>query len=268
MKNWLLSVLGISVSLFSFRTEAADEWVGDISHPVGFEQHLTQSVSGRIRFRDDRSREVFLGDYYGSRPIVLVFTYYECSNLCSTVIGNLVQRLSTASIPASVRPQILVLSVNPLDTPAVAARKKRVYLGDRGADADHWHFLTGDEAAIRRLAQETGLRYVYDSATRQYAHPAGMVLLTSEGQIAGYLLGFGFTSGQLIGALHDAAEHRVASPLERVLFICFHYDPLTGPHSATILAALKLLSAAGLLSVLAYGFVRRSDRRRVVSRAS
>jgi len=268
MKNWLFRVLGIFLSLFSFGTQATEEWVGDISHQVGFEQHLAQSVSGQIRFRDDHSRDVFLGDYYGSRPIILVFTYYECSNLCSTVIGNLVQRLSTASIPASVRPEILVISVDPLDTPEVAARKKRTYLGDRGADADHWHFLTGGEAAIRLAAQDTGLRYVYDGATHQYAHPAGMVLLTSEGQIAGYLLGFGFTSSQLTGALDDAAEHRIASALERVLFVCFHYSPLTGPHSATILAALRLLSAVGLLSVLAYGFFRRSGRRRVVSRAS
>jgi len=240
---------------------------GDITHRADFEQHLDRGISAELRFRDEINQNVVLRDYFTGHPLILVFTYFACSNLCPTVIGNLRDRLATASLPGAALPQVLVVSVNPDDSPAEAAQKKLAYLVDPPATRNRWHFLTGKTADINQLAEDAGLRYAYDPSTHQYAHPAGIVLLTPQGTIAGYLFGFDFTSLQLSKALTAAAAHRIASPLERVLLVCFHYNPITGPYSATIFAALQGVSAATLLCLVAFVWVRRTRKRRAGSRA-
>jgi protein SCO1/2 len=181
------------------------------------------------------------------------------------MITNLVGQLAAASAGNLVRPEVIVLSINPDDSVSLAAQKKVAYLGARAVPIDDWHFLIGDPPSIGQLAQEVGLQYVYDSASRQYAHPGGIVLLTPQGKIASYLFGFDFTSAQLAHELSDAAAHRTASRLERVLLVCFHYSPLTGPHSAKILGVLQILSGLSLFALAVFGLVRlvRKHRDRV-----
>src|SRR5207248_10607711 len=36
----------------------------------------------------------------------------------------------------------------------------------------------------KRLADQAGFRYVYDSQTRQYAHPSGVIVLTPKAKIS------------------------------------------------------------------------------------
>lgn len=262
MKHISLSVLAVAVLLSLPCDARAPDSVSPIASGVGFEPQVNHVVSAKLQFRDESNKTVVLGEYFGTQPIVLVFTYYGCSNLCPTMITNLVGRLAAASVQDSFRPEVIVLSVNPDDSASLAAKKKLAYLSDRNLAADHWHFLVGGPAAIAQLAQETGLRYLYDDASRQYAHPAGIVLLTPQGKIASYLFGFDFTSAQLARTLSDAAARQTASRLERVLLVCFHYSPLTGAHSATILAALQGLVAATLLGAFIFGVVRQTRKHR------
>ena len=119
-----------------------------------------------------------------------------------------------------------------------------------------WHLLTGSGDTIAALTGAAGFRYVYDDATHQYAHPAGVLLLTPGGRIARYFFGFDFTPPQLRQAIEDASEERVASPAARLLLLCFHFDP-AGKYSATILQALRWIAVAMLAVVLALVASRR-----------
>jgi len=246
----------------------APEGIAPIASTVAFEPQLNHEVSAKLQFRDETNKPVALGEYFGGQPIVLLFTYYGCSNLCPSVITNLLGRLPADSAGSSIHPAVVVVSVNPDDSASLAAQKKTAYLGGRGIPIDHWHFLIGDRSSIGQLAQEVGLRYVYDEASHQYAHPAGIVVLTPRGNIASYLFGFDFTSAQLSRELSDAAVHRTASGLQRVLLVCFHYSPLTGPHSATVLALLQVLSGASLLAIAIFGLVRIQRKHRNQAPAS
>ena len=132
---------------------------------------------------------------------------------------------------------MIVVSINPHDTPAQAAAMKARYPGNTSPQAGRWHFLTGDEPEIAELARAAGFRYAYDAASGQYAHAAGFLLLTPGGRISRYLFGFDFTSGQLEQAIGQAAARRIAAPVDQLLLLCFHYDPFTGRYSATAMAA-------------------------------
>ncbi len=236
----------------------ADAPPADLAQRVGFESHVGQAVAPELAFRDETGRAVRLGDYFGGPPVALVFTYFACTNLCPTYLQALAVRMAELEPGSAPLAQLLVVSVEPGDAPAAAAQRKAEILGPGAERAAPWHFLTGERAAIGQLTQAAGLRYVYDAASHQYAHPAGLVLLSPAGSIAGYAGGFDFRARDLATAFEQARSAQPLSTVQRLLLVCFHYDPITGKLSGAILATLKALSIGLLLAALALGAWRLS----------
>src|SRR4029077_3974760 len=52
---------------------------------VGFDQRLNEQVPLDIQFTDESGKVVQLGDYFGSKPVILVLAYYQCPRLCTLV---------------------------------------------------------------------------------------------------------------------------------------------------------------------------------------
>ncbi len=231
---------------------------------AGFDQHLERRIPAELVFRDETGRAVRLGEYFGDAPVGLVFTYFGCANLCPTVLQNLAGRLGDTGASAARNTRVLAVSIDPLDSPALAQRARRKLLDSAGArlDAGQWHFLTGDQAAIGRLAETAGFRYAYDEVSHQYAHPAGFAVLTPDGRIARYFFGFDFTAAELDHAFAEAGARKVSSPVRRLLLVCFHYDLESAPYSAFLLDALRGISLAALLAgiPIAWAMRRRAHR--------
>ena len=225
---------------------------------ASFEQRLSEQIPGTLSFRDETGRAVTLSDFYGASPIVVVFAWYGCTTLCPTVVGNLAQALERSALPAGSY-SVLVASIDPHDAPPDARRMKGRYLAGGHLDADAWHLLTGNEAAIAAFTRAVGFRYAYDADTHQYAHPAGIVVLTPQGTIARYLLGFGFTPATLRDAIDGAAANEIASPAARLLLLCFHFTP-SGRHSALVLDALRVAGIGLVVAALALVAVKRRRR--------
>jgi protein SCO1 len=262
MKAWAAAALAAGLAMAAQPGTAALAANASYADRVGFDQHPGRLLPLQLDFRDERGARVRLADYLGAAPAAVVFAYYNCSNLCPTVIHHLAQRLAGVSDPAARSLQVLVVSIDPHDSPAQAAQMKAGAEGGALPGADRWHFLTGEEPAISELARAAGFRYAYDPETRQYAHAAGYILLTPQGRIARYFFGFGFTSSELAQSIDEAAALRISTPIERLLLLCFHYDPLTGRYSDVVMAALRGVSAAALLALLAFGLVRRGRAHR------
>jgi protein SCO1/2 len=228
-----------------------------LSTAAGFTQRLGEAIPGDLAFRDEGGRSVALRDFYGEVPIVLVFAWFGCTTLCPTVTTNLAHALAGAGESVD-RYRIVVASIDPRDSAADAAQMKRRVLRDDPGQAGAWHFVTGRDASIAALAKAAGFRYAYDGETHQYAHPAGYVLLTPEGRISRYFLGFDFTPGEFHDALADAGlRHVAASPIDQLLLLCFHFTP-SGRYSATVMDALRVASV--VLLALAVGVVAWKGR--------
>ena len=222
---------------------------------AGFEQRLGASIPAALAFRDEQGDDVELGHYFGSTPIVLVFAWYGCTTLCPTVVGKLAHVLARSGLDAS-RYRVLVASIDPRDAPADAMRIKERYVVGKGGDASAWHLLTGSESSIGALASAVGFRYAYDDESHQYAHPAGFVLLTPQGDIARYVLGFDYTPATVRDGIKAAAAREIASPVDRLLLVCFHFAP-SGRHSAVVLQLLQIASIGMLGTVLALFIANR-----------
>jgi protein SCO1/2 len=231
---------------------------------VGLDQRLNEQLPLSLSFRDETGKTVQLGDYFGEKPVILSFAYYDCPMLCTLVINGLIRTLRTLSFSAGNEFNIITVSFNPKDTPAMAAVKRQTSLQSysrKGAEAG-WHFLTGDEATVRQLTQAVGFRYAFDDMTQQYQHPTGIMILTPSGKLSRYFYGIEYAPRDVRLGLVEASAGKIGSPVDQVLLLCFHYDPTTGKYGLIITRALQL---AGLVTVFALGSFMvislRRDRR-------
>jgi len=233
---------------------------------VGFDQNLDQMLPLDVPFTDEHGRTVKIGDYFGRRPVVLAFVYYGCPMLCLQSLSSLASTLGVLSETPGDDFEVVSVSIDPRETPAMALEKKAHYVQRSGkpAIARGWHYLTGTEENIRRLTKAAGFRYVWDESAQQYAHPAGIVIATTEGKLSRYLFGIDYGPRDLRLALLDASEGKIGSPLKRALLYCYHYDLATGRYS---LAIMRIVQVAGAATVFSLGTLilvwTRRERRQV-----
>lgn len=222
---------------------------------IGFDQHLDSTVPLDARFVDEEGRIVRLGDYFGRRPVVMVFAYYACPMLCTTVLNGLTTALNVLALTPGLDFEIVTVSFDPRDTPSAAAAKKRIYVerftrAGVAAANDGWHFLSGSRTEIDRLTSAAGFRYAWDEPTRQFAHPTGVMVLTPDGRLARYLFGVEYGPRDLRFAIVEASNGRIGSPVDTLLLYCYHYDPMTGRYGLVIMRTLRI---AGATTVVALG---------------
>jgi protein SCO1/2 len=231
---------------------------------IGFDQKLDQRVPLDIPFTDDHGRPVRLGDYFGKRPVVLMFAYYECPMLCTQVINGLASALGVISLDAGQDFDVVVVSFDPKDTPATAAAKKAAFLEryTRAGTAAGVHFLTGEPPAIAQLTSAAGFRYTWDTATKQFAHPSGVIVLTPDGRLARYMFGIEYGPRDLRFAIVEASDGRVGNPVDALLLYCYHYDPMTGRYGLLIMRAMRLaaIMTLAVLSAFIITMLRREQR--------
>ncbi len=235
---------------------------------IGFDQRLGETVPQELAFRDDAGREVRLGDYLAAgKPVVLSLNYYGCPMLCTVTLNGLAGAMKAISMDAGREFQVLTVSFDAQETPALAAQKKKQYVEryGRATGAAGWHFLTGDQASIDALTKAAGFRYAWDADTKQWAHPAGILVLTPEGRIARYLYGIEYAPRDLRLALVEAAGGRIGNVVDQAILFCYQYDPTTGRYGAAI---MRVVRAGGVLTVIAIAtFILAMLRRERVAAA-
>jgi protein SCO1/2 len=204
--------------------------------------------------RDETGKEVRLGGYFGKKPMILNLVYYQCPMLCGEVLSGLESALRVLKFNVGDEFDVLTVSFNPQETPAMAAAKKAEYLKryERAGAAQGWHFLTGPQASIDALTKTAGFQYEYDSKTGQFAHATAIMVLTPEGKVAQYYYGVEYAPKDLRLGLVQASANQIGTVVDEVLLYCYHYDPNTGKYGAIISRVLQL---AGGATVLILGIV-------------
>ena len=213
---------------------------------VGIEQHLDGQVPPDLAFVDDAGHPVKLGDYFGRKPLILNLVYYNCTMLCGEVLSGLTGAMKMVKFDVGNEFDVVTVSFNPQETPAIAAAKKQDYLkryGRPGAAAG-WHFLTGPAESINALTKSVGFQYQYDPKLNQYAHATAIMVLTPQGRISRYFYGVDFPPKDLRMGLVEASQGKIGNAVDQVLLYCYHYDPATGKYGAVVSNMLRL--GAGL----------------------
>lgn len=268
LRSFLTAAILAILAIGSASAQAPEDATPPALRGVGLDQHLGEEVPLELAFVNESGEAVHLADYFDERPVILTLNYYQCPMLCTLELNGLVSALRTMSLEPERDFRIVTVSINPREGPELAAEKKAFYVKDyaRPGAAAGWHFLTGEESSIQELAGRVGFRYSFDESSGQYAHAAGIILLTPSGRISRYFYGVDYPPRDLRLALVESSEGKIGSLADKVLLFCFHYDPSTGRYSMAALSAMRL---GGLLTALVLGiFVVRMLRRERVRRAT
>jgi protein SCO1/2 len=262
----LAILLVVQISTLLGRSAEAQGPAGTL-RDVGFDQNLNAQVSLDLIFRDEAGRPVRLREFFDERPVILTFVYYRCPLLCGQELQGLARSLKPLAQSPGKEFEVLTVSIDPREKPALAAAKKAAYLkryGREGAETG-WHFLTGPTDSIESLTRSAGFRYTYNPKTELYTHAAGAVVLTPGGKIARYFYGVDFSAKDLRFALTEASEGRIGSPISRLLLFCYDYDAATGKYTLAIVRLIRVLGTATAvgLAALVYILLRREQRRDV-----
>ncbi len=134
---------------------------------------LYRNASGWL---DDQAQPWRLEALRG-RYTVLTMAYGACRRICSTslrVMESLQQRADERGQPLD----FVVIGLDPAgDKPADWAAWRR----DRHLSRPNWHFLWGDEAATRAIAQQLGVKVW--RVDQHLMHDYKIVLLSPQGQL-------------------------------------------------------------------------------------
>jgi protein SCO1/2 len=229
-------------------------------------EHLGAQVDLELRFVNEAGQSVRLGDYFtGRRPVILQLGYFECPMLCTLVSQGMVDSLAALTLRPAEDFEVLYVSIDPAEKPNLAAAKKATIvkaLNKPGAE-EAIHLLTGEQQAITSLTEAVGFKYAWVPDSKQFAHPAVLVLVSPQGRVMRYLYGVAFDARTLRLSLVEASQGKIGSTADRFILTCFQYDGSVGKYAMT---ARRLMQIGGGLTALVLGsiiflLIRRDIRR-------
>ena len=233
---------------------------------ITFKQQLGEQLPEDAVFRNEAGEAVTLGTYFqGTKPVVLAFVYYQCPMLCIQVMNGISSALTALPLTVGADFDVVLVSFDPRDTPAVAAEKKRTHLEYWSAEstARGWHFLTGEESEIRRAANAAGFTYRWDEPTGQFAHVSGVLVVTPEARLSRYFYGVEYSPKDLRLALVESGGGRIGSLVDELLLYCYHYDPEAGRYGVVVMNLLRLAGIATVAGMAGFIVLMRRRELRV-----
>ena len=262
----------VLAACLAIASPASGQWVRQKEDPppaqimqrVGIEQHLGTQVPLDLKFRDEDGNEVAFGKYFAGRPVILALVYYECPMLCNQVLNGLTETLRVMSLTAGREFDVVAVSFDTNEGPSLARSKKTSYLSKYGREeaARGWHFLTGTRQSSAALANAVGFRYEWDSQSNQWAHGAGIMVLTPGGVVSRYFYGIEYGVRDVRLGLVEASDNRIGTLADKVTLLCYRYDPMTGKYGMVILNAIRIGGVLTVAAVAAFiGIMLRRERK-------
>jgi protein SCO1/2 len=238
---------------------------------IGIEQKLGEQLPLETELKNEDGSAVKLGDYFNhGRPVILALVYYECPMLCNQVLNGLTGSLKGISLDAGKDFDVVALSFDARenDRPDLAKGKKASYVEryGRSGSENGWHFLTGTQEAIEKITSAAGFNFKWDKKSEQFAHAAGVMIVTPSGRMSRYFYGIDYAPRDIKFGLMESGENKVGNPAEKLLLYCYHYDPATGKYGFAILNIIRLGGVATLMGLGAMVFVfwRRNKKKEPV----
>src|SRR6201996_3960647 len=272
----IAAVLVLSLAVPAWAQQySADKPVGTAAQSTpaylkkaGISQNLGNQLPLSDRFVDSSGNNVSLGSYFEHRPVVMALVYYKCKMLCPQVLSGMARTLRQVGFTPGKDYDIVVTSIDPMDTPADGAAEKAHFLESLGSpDAgSSVHFLTGQQSSITDLASATGFNYVRvpgpDGKMDQFAHSSVIMIATPDGRMSKYLFGIDYQPRDVRLAVIQASTHHIGSLSDMILLYCCNYSPSAGKYTVSVLRVMGLAAMGSLFMLigLIYALSRKPKR--------
>ena len=230
---------------------------------IDYEQRLNEQVPLDAVFTDEEGKQVQLTQYFGKRPVILLMVFYECPMLCTEILNGTLRLMQELAFTAGQEYEVVTISIDPREGPVDAMGKKSQYLRryNREGTWGSWHFLTGQEPEIKRVADSIGYKYFYDEQTAQYVHASGITVLTPTGRVSRYFYGVQYNASDVRLGLVEASANKIGSPVDKLLLYCYHYDPSSGKYNVAVMSFVRVFGVFTVLAMIGGFFMlMRRDR--------
>ncbi len=242
----------LGLAFVSLTARAADPVLPKELTGVGVEEKLGAAIDLNLEFVGTDGNSHRLAEYFGKgRPVILNLVYYTCPMLCNLVMNGQVSVLREIPWQPGKEYDVVTISIDPTEHWGLAQQKRAATLAGFDRPAPGWHFFADQNGNVKKLAEQVGWKYRKDERTGQYAHASAIIVLTPEGKVSRYLYGIKYRERDVRLALAEASEGKFGMSFERVLLMCFHYDP---DASSYVLFAGNFMRAGGVLIMAGIGF--------------
>ena len=238
-------------------------------------EHVGDVLPSDLTFTDSDGNTVTLGDVLdGDKPVILQMAYYRCPQLCGEVMNGMVRSMLALDGQLDIGEdfEVITVSFDSREGPALAKANEDATVDAMKSkfDADDvragWHFWTGDDGNIQRLADAIGFGFAWVPEANEYSHQAVIVLLDPNGKVSRYLYGTSYQAQTLRLSVIEASEGNLQPSLgDAFVYYCFAYDPTTGKYTATARTIMMIgggATALTLACVLGFLFVAERNGRR------
>lgn len=222
---------------------------------VAIQERLGSSLPMQTVFQNSRGQRTRLAEIFeAGKPVIVTMNYAECPMLCKLQLQGVVDALRGIDWDVGSQFEVVTISIDPNERPEQSAKIKQRYLRQygRAGTANGWHFLTGDDAAIRTLTDAAGFGFKYVKARREYAHAAVILVCTPDGTISRYLYGVQFPSRTLRLSLVEASNGEIGTTVDRFLLYCLQYDAEAGRYGPVARRIMKIAAGITLLAIAAF----------------
>lgn len=220
---------------------------------VGIDENMGGQLPLDAEFTNSDGDKVRLGDIIdGDKPVILTLGYLKCTMLCHLILRGLTQTISELDWTLGDQYEIVSISIDPRETPAFAKINKQKYIKmyGRPEGAAGWHYLTGENKQIKKVADTAGFNYEYSEKDDMYLHTAAIFIITPNGRISRYLYGVAYDPVTLRMSMLEASEGRLGTTVDRIIMYCFHYDASEGRYAPV---AFNIMKLGGAITVIVLG---------------
>lgn len=227
-------------------------WIENIfSNPeppkkAAIEEQLGSYIPLDAKFTNENGEELTLREII-KRPTILTLVFYECKGICTPLLTELAEELNKVDLQLGKDYQVVTLSFDPEEGPALAKSKKANYiklLNNKPPD-DAWTFLVGDSADIYSVTNSVGFYFFKEED--EFVHPGALIFISPEGKITRYLLGIDYLPFNIKMAIMEAGEGKVGPTIAKLIKFCYAYDPEGRTY------ALNITRILGILTLVAVG---------------
>jgi protein SCO1 len=231
--------------------------MGEYQSPpkIGIEEKLGQMIPLDDTLHDETGQRVTLRSLI-DKPTIITFVYFHCPGICTPLLNEMAKVVGKLDLRLGNDYQVLSISIDPKDTPEVAAGKKTSYLQmiDKYEDPKGWRFLTGDSVSIGRITSGAGFYFV--AAGNDFTHPTALIVLGPDGKITRYINGYQYLPLDITMAISEASKGDAEPTIAKVMNFCFSYNPRGHSYSLKFMR-IALVGSLGMAGLFVYLFIIR-----------
>ncbi|MCH8686708.1 SCO family protein [Pedomonas mirosovicensis] len=201
-----------------------------------------------LPLRDAEGKATTLRALGAGKPILLIPVLHTCPNFCGITLARLAEAAEGQRYRPGADVTLLAFGIDPAEMPEDAAANLARLRDERdGKAAPFQAALVGPATSVRGTMDALGYRYAFDPRIGQYAHVAASAMLTADGRLVRWIYGLDPEPAVIEKAVADAREGRTGGLVDRLILLCYHFDPETGRYTLAIERAVRI---AGLTTVL------------------